>query len=104
MFGDIFNIKSRVKSIDKRFDIKYEGKGQYTVTQNGAYFMAVPHKDLHGGLINRIKEIVWKNEHTDLLTEIEKKNAKIDASKEREQENLAEAMAKDIRPYVNRIY
>ena len=103
MFGDLFNIKNRVKMIDRDLDMSYIGNGQYQVTHKKGHFMMVEHNELNGGLVNKVREVVYKNVNADIIAEIEANNNKIDNRKERDLENLSEDMGKDLLPYVRRL-
>lgn len=103
MFGDLHNIRKRIRYIDKNLDIFYRGNGMYEITHKKGHFMTVSKKELNGGLVEKVREIVYKNVNADILAEIEANNAKIDKKKEKDFANLAEDMAKDIFPYVRRL-
>ena len=103
MQGDLYNIENRIKLIDKHFDMFYRGNGNYEVTHKGGHFMGVPHNELHGGLVEKIREIVYRNVNADIIAEIEANNNKIDNRKERDFKNLSEDMAKDLLPYIRRL-
>lgn len=103
MFGDLYNIRKRIKSIDKNLDMVYRGNGIYEILHKKGHFMTVSKEELNGGLVERVREIVYKNVNADILAEIEANNLKIDSRKEKDFENLAEDLAKDIYPYVRRM-
>lgn len=95
MLGDIYNIRDRVKAIDNRFDIQYVGEGKYTVYQNGAFFMSV--SELDDRVVKRIREVVWKNKHADILEEVENHNKKMEQVKEKDRQYLSQCIAEDLR-------
>lgn len=103
MFGDIYNVRSRIKTIDKDLDMFYRGNGMYEITHKKGHFMSVSKEELNGGLVQKVREIVYKNVNADILAEIEANNAKIDKRKEKDFENLAEDLAKDIYPLIKRM-
>jgi len=103
MLGDLFNVKSRIKAIDRYFNIDCIGNGQYEITHKGGHFMSIPHYDLNGGIVEKIREIVYRNVNADIIAEIEANNNKIDSRKERDFQNLSEDMAKDLLPYIRRL-
>lgn len=103
MFGDIHNVKGRIKTIDKDLDISYIGNGQYEVTHKDSHFMTVPREELDDRTVKKIREVVYKNVNADILAEIEANNAKIDRRKDKDFKNLSEDLAKDIYPYIKRL-
>lgn len=103
MFGDIYNIKGRIKTIDKDLDMFYIGNGQYEITHKGGHFMSVSKEELDDRTVKKVREVVYKNVNADILSEIEANNSKIDKKKEKDFQNLSEDLAKDIYPYLKRL-
>lgn len=96
MLGDIYNIKGRIKVIDRELDIEHNGDGSYTVTHKGSYFMKVMPGQLDDRVLKQAREVVWKNKHADILSEVESFNEKVESSKKKKIEDMAYSMAKDI--------
>lgn len=103
MFGDIYNIENRIKTIDTNLDIHYAGNGIYNIEHRKEYFMTVEREDLNPGLINKVREIVYRNNNADILAEIEANNNKIEKGKQKDLENINESFAKEVKPLMKRI-
>lgn len=103
MFGDLHNVRKRIIAIDKDLDMFYRGNGIYEITHKKMHFMNVPREELNGSIVEKVREIVYKNVNADILAEIEANNSKIDKRKEKDFENLSEDLAKDIYPYIKRM-
>jgi hypothetical protein len=103
MFGDLHNVKGRIKTIDKDLDMFYVGNGQYEITHKGGHFMSISKEELDDRTIRKVREVVYKNVNADILAEIEANNKKIESSKQRDCDNTIESIAKELRPYVKRL-
>jgi len=103
MFGDIYNLKSRIKTIDSNLEMHYLGNGRYYINHKGEHFMSVSKDEMNPGLINKVREIVYKNNNADILAEIEANNQKLEKSKQKDMENFNESFAKEVKPLVKRI-
>lgn len=103
MFGDLYNVEGRIKTIDKDLKLNYIGNGKYEITHKKDHFMTVDIDELDGKLVEKVREIVYRNVNADILAEIEANNNKIEASKQRDMENHTESFAKEVRPLVKRL-
>jgi hypothetical protein len=103
MFGDVYNVKDRIRSIDNELDMEYQGEGNYIITHKGGYFMGVRKEELNQRLVDRVRKIVWTNNHKDMLEEIDKNNQKLEESKQRRNEDMVQAMADDLYPYIQKL-
>ena len=103
LFGDIYNIKDRIRAMRDNFDIRYDkNQMQYIVTHKGFHFMTVPIGELDDRVIKHIRKVVWLNNHNELNNHIDEHNAKIERQKEKAIEEMAHQMAKDLRkPLLN---
>jgi hypothetical protein len=103
MFGDIYNLKNRIKSIDNDLEMHYSGNGVYHIEHKNSHFMTITRDEMNPGLINKVREIVYKNNNADVLAEIEANNQKLEKSKQKDMENFNESFAKEVKPLVKRI-
>lgn len=103
MFGDIYNLKDRIKSIDHDLEMRYGGNGIYHIEHKKSHFMTVNRDEMNPSLVNKVREIVYRNNNADILAEIEANNQKLEKSKQKDMENFNESFAKEVRPLVKRI-
>ena len=104
MYGDLYGIRDRLRRFDSDFDIEYN-KGKYTVTHKGVYFMSVNLGELDERTLKHIEKQVWLNRQNLIAQEIDRHNAKLEREKEKQVEDMAYQMAKDMRkPLVDSIY
>jgi hypothetical protein len=99
------DLRPILKEIDKDFDISFDWcTEKYTVTHKGNYFMQVKYGEFDRKTVDNIRKAVWLNKTGRVFDEIDRHNAKVEASKDREISNMAECMAKDIRkPLLNMV-
>lgn len=97
------DIRPILREIDRGFDITFDFRTEsYTITHNDTHFQTVPYGRVDRELIDNIRRSVWLNRNADILAEIERNNARVDASYDRAQSLYAESLAKDLRrPLVN---
>lgn len=103
MFGDIYNTKGRLKTIDKELDITYKERGNYVITHKGQYFMSCKTGDLGDNIIKQVREVVYINNHKNIYEEADKHNNKLEKSKDRDLKNLNESFAREIVSTVKRL-
>ncbi len=96
-FGECNTIRRVVKDIDDRFDVYYDADAKrYIITQYDNYFDSVSPDELCKDFFDRLRKIVWINIYGSIIDEIDKNNAKIEETKEKEISDVAESLAKDI--------
>lgn len=103
MFGDIYNLKTRIKSIDSNLEMHYSGNGVYHIEHKKSHFMTINRDEMNPSLVNKVREIVYRNNNADILAEIEASNQKLEKSKQKDMENFNESFAKEVRPLIKRI-
>lgn len=96
--NDCIRLNELVKEIDNDFDVVFnQGNGVFTVTHKGFHFMDIPFNELNRDTLFHIRKVVHWNKEQTLLQEIDRHNEKVQKQKDREIENFAENLAKDIR-------
>lgn len=103
MFGDIFNIHRRIKTIDSNLEMHYSGNGIYHIEHKKSHFMTVTRDEMTPELVDKVREVVYRNNNADILAEIEANNQKLEKSKQKDMENFNESFAKEFRPLFKRI-
>jgi hypothetical protein len=95
VFGDILNVAGRIKQIEKALTLKYEGEGRWNIYQKLEHgqevaIMPITRAQLHfeecindKNIVEYMREIIWRNRHTDVLAEMDKANEMIEKEKER---------------------
>jgi hypothetical protein len=106
IMGNVEDKRRILKEIDNDFDIEfYPEKMAFEITHKGHYFMSVPFGEFTRDTVNHVRKMKWLNENGSVTDEIDKHNAKLEESKEKEIEDMAYWMAKDMRkPLVKEIY
>lgn len=100
-YADCNALRRLLQDINPKFDIEfnYETK-KYTIYHNGAFFMNVDYGAFTRETFTDIRKVVYQNENGTVFEEMDKHNEKIEASIEKDRENFAESLAKDIRKSV----
>lgn len=96
--GNVEDKRQILKDIDKDFDIEfYPEKMAFEITHKGHYFMSVAFNEFTRDTITHVRKMKWLNENGSVTEEIDKHNELNKLAKEKEIENIAYCMAKDIR-------
>jgi hypothetical protein len=99
-------IERELKRIDKRFRIGFNyADEKYYIYFKDELFQTVPYGEVTRALIEDIGHTMWLNKQGTITEYVDGQNEKLEASKDREITNMAEALAKDIRrPLINNYY
>lgn len=104
--GNVEEKRSILKDIDPYFDIEfYPEKVAFEITHKGHYFMSVPFGEFTRDTVSHVRKMKWLNENGSVTDEIDRHNEKLEHDKEKQIEDMAYCMAKDIRkPLIKEVY
>lgn len=101
--ADCQYVRRELQSIDKLFEVAFDwDSASYHVTFNGGHFQTIPYGTLTRETFEDIRHTYWLNATGQILDYVDEQNEILEARQDREQSNMAEALAKDLRkPLVN---
>ncbi len=93
-------IRETIRTFDPRFDVAIDNDtAEIVIFHNGTVFQRTPCDEFTRDTIWRIGEVTWLNLYGDVLSEVDKRNEKIERERKREQEYKIADIAKDVEKY-----
>ena len=97
-------IRETIRTFDPMFDVAIDNDtAEIVIFHNGTVFQRTPCDEFTRDTIWRIGEVTWLNLYGDVLSEVDKRNEKIERERKREQEYKIADISRDIEKYANKI-
>ena len=97
-------IRETIRTFDPMFDVAIDNDtAEIVIFHNGTVFQRTPCDEFDRNTILKIGEVTWLNLYGDVLSEVDKRNEKIERERKREQEYKMNDISKDIEKYAQRI-
>ena len=97
-------IRETIRTFDPMFDVAIDNDtAEIVIFHNGTIFQRTPCDEFDRNTILKIGEVTWLNLYGDVLSEVDKRNEKIERERKREQEYKMNDISRDIAKYAQRI-
>ena len=97
-------IRETIRTFDPLFDVAIDNDtAEIVIFHNGTVFQRTPCDEFDRNTILKIGEVTWLNLYGDVLSEVDKRNEKIERERKREQEYRIADIAKDVEKYSQKL-
>ena len=97
-------IRETIRTFDPLFDVAIDNDtAEIVIFHNGTVFQRTKCEDFDRNTILKIGEVTWLNLYGDVLSEVDKRNEKIERERKREQEYRIADIAKDVEKYSQKL-